>query len=426
MPLDGASDNGAATLPEPRIDVNVRRSLHLLLAVATVTVVAAPASAIQLHESEDGDITFDFSGYAQPYVRWVDNPCTYNAAGECTESQVPDGFGLTRARVGFEGDYAERGSFKIELRTIPNVELLTARLRFEPTDWLSVIVGRFKVPFSRQELTSESRLQLIDRAAIIKATPGRQLGAALEVQTGFGALDDDFFTLSLGIFNGESAKERAPVNNIDENFLYAARLQIAPFGDAPLAEGDVRPVGERRNPVLDVGTNVTLETRGPNNGDYDQTNVGADLLFYWQGFSLYTEAFYRRRDYVDEDANPNFEGFGYNAQLGYFIPAPYVRERLEIVARVEEWDPERAIDPAREADLRPTSAGNGPANSGGEQAVRNYSGGINWYFSGHDLKLQANYTHRDQLENTQLSASSADVPLDVDDDTFYLQLTYRF
>ena len=93
---------------------------------------------------------------------------------------------------------------------------------------------------------------------------------------------------------------------------------------------------------------------------------------------------------------------------------------------MQEWDPKRPVDAAGEEELRPTSAGNGPAQPDGEQAARTYVGGINWYFAGHDLKLQANYTHYDQLENTVLSANSAAVPLDVDDDTFYLQLTYRF
>lgn len=406
--------------------MNARRLVPFALALASLVGIARPADAIQLYESDDGQITFDFSGYAQPYIRWVDNPCSYSADGTCTETIVPDGFGLTRARVGFEGDYADRGSFKLELRTVPNVELLEARFRFDPLPWLGITAGRFKVPFSRQELTSESRLQLIDRAAFIKATPGRQLGLALEIQTGFGTIHDEFLTISAGIFNGESAKERAPINNIDENFLYAARVELAPFAAMPHAEGDVRSMEDRRDPAVVFGGSWSQETRGENNGDYQQRNVGGDLLFAWHGVSLYGEVFRMDRNYVDDEANPDFHGFGYNAQLGFFIPAPYVEERLELVGRVEEWDPQRARDADREAELRPTSAGNGPAQSSGNQAVRNYAAGINWYFRGHDLKLQANYTHRDQLENTVQSAGSADIPLDVDDDTFFLQLTYRF
>lgn len=401
---------------------------HLaLLATAAIELSLAPAAdALDFYESDDGEISLSLAGYAQPYFRWVDNPCSYAADGTCTETRVPDGFGLTRARLGFEGDYANQGSFKLQLRTVPNVELLEARLDFEPLPWLTITAGRFKVPFSRQELTSESRLQFVDRAAFIKATPGRQLGVAFEVNTGFGALEDDFLTVSAGMFNGESAKERAPINNIDEDFLYAARIQVAPMGDAPMAEGDLRPLGERHEPQMVVGGSWSRETRGEDNGDYDQQNVGGDLLFLWHGLSLYGEIFRMDRDYVDDDLNLDYAAFGYNVQLGFFIPATYVEEHLELVTRVEEYDPQRARNDDRADELRPTAAGNGPAQRNGSQAVRAYAGGVNWYFFEHDLKLQALYTHYDQLENTVLSASSAEVPLDVDDDTFFLQLTYRF
>lgn len=405
--------------------IDTRLAAFALVVVPALIGTASPAHAIDIYESDDGEISFAFTGYVQPYLRWVDNPCSYNDEGECTESLKPDGFGLTRARLGFEGDYAERGSFKLELDTVPNVELLEARLRFEPLPWMAITAGRFKVPFSRQELTSESRLQLIDRAALIRATPGRQLGVELELSTGFGRLEDDFLTIAGGIFNGESAKERAPINNIDENFLYAARIEIAPFGNPAFAEGDLRAPADRAEPQLVFGGSWSTETRGENNGDYEQRNLGGDVVFRWHGLSLYGEIFRMDRNYVDA-ANADFAGFGYNTQLGFFIPARYVDERLEIVARVQEWDPKRPVDAAGEEELRPTSAGNGPAQPDGEQAARAYVGGINWYFAGHDLKLQANYTHYDQLENTVLSASSAAVPLDVDDDTFYLQLTYRF
>lgn len=410
----------------------------LAAALAAICVLPASAGAIDLYESEDDDIRFSFEGYAQPYFRWVDDPCVWQSNDEgnfeCERSETPDGFGLTRARVGFSGDYGRLGSFKLELRTVPNVEVLTARLRFEPTDWLTITAGRFKVPFSHQELTSESRLQLIDRAALISGTPGRQLGVSAAVETGFGTLDDDFLRIEAGVFNGESAKERAPVNNIDEDFLFAARMELAPFGRPTAGEGDLRAPTYRDRPSLTVGGSWSYVTDGQNN--FDQRNVGGDLSFAYQGASFYGEVFRRDRDYVDDESNADRHGFGWNLQAGFFIPAPYVRERLELAVRVEQWDPEIAREADRAQDLLPTSAGTGPVNSSGTTARRNVVGGINWYFAGHDLKLQANYTHRTELEDWAGSdANPTDdedgdvrdgVPRQVDDDTFVLQLTYRF
>lgn len=398
-----------------------------LLAAAGATAIAlfAPAAhAIDVYESDEA--TFGVEGYIQPYFRWVENPCTYPEPGRCDAREVPDGFGLTRARLAVTGDFRQRGSFKLELRTVPNASLLTARVDFDPLPWLHLTIGRFRVPFSRQELTSESRLQLIDRAALIRGTPGRQLGFAVQTQFGFGEAPDDLITLSGGIFNGESAKEQAPVNNIDEDFLFAARLEIAPWGQPSFAEGDLRSPEDRRVPQLSIGANWTYNTAGESAGDFEHRNIGADIAFWWQGLSLYGEVYRADRDFTDDDLNTDYNAFGWNVQAGYFIPAPYVRERLEVVGRVEEYDPQRAHDPDRAIELRPFNSGTGPANSNGTQASRNYVAGLNWYFFEHDLKLQVNYTHRQGLENTNESADNPDVPLDVNDDTIFAQLTFRF
>jgi hypothetical protein len=408
------------------------RILSLVLACA-IGLIAAPAVAIDLFESEDGQTRFAFTGYAQPYYRLVDNPCSYSNEGECTRSTVGDGFGLTRARIAFEGQHG-RSDFKVEIRTIPNVELLELRLRFDITDGFLVTAGRFRVPFSRQELTSESRLQLIDRAALIKGTPGRQLGLGITLSSDVlrsTRLPDDLIRLDAGVFNGESAKERAPVNNIDENFLYAARLAVNPFGGFAFSEADVRDPDERHRPLLSIAGSTTWERRGEGNGNYRQQNLGADLSFRWHGFSFYTEYFRYTRNFDDDVRNADYIASGYNVQAGWFIPAPYVRERLEIAGRVQEWDPQTAADPARADELLSSTAGSGPARGGEDtststQAHRDYVLGLNWYFRGHDLKLQANYTWRTEIEDFVNSRGNAAIPRDVDDNTFFLQLTYRF
>ncbi len=390
------------------------------------------AVALDVYESEDGSTRFYVAGYVQPYVRWVENPCTYSTTSlppdPCTENVVPDGFGLTRARIGLGVSREGLGALYVELRTVPNVELLEARLDFEPFEGFQVSAGRFRVPFSQQELTSESRLQLIDRASLISSTPGRQLGVALSYETGFGidGLAPDMLGVSVGVFNGESAKERAPINNIDEDFLYGARLRVSPWGAPPLAEGDLRPAGEREQLVMSLGASWTLETRGPENGDYRQQRLGADLLAAWQGVFVYGEYYRFDLDYARDETSVDHRGEGWNVQAGVMVPAPYLREHLEVAGRVEYWDPQTARDAERERELLSPVAGSGPARPGGStQATRSYVAGVNWYFTGHDLKLQANYTHREGAEPWELSAENPEVPAEVGDDTFFLQLTYR-
>ena len=403
---------------------------------AVALLLPTNANAIEVFQGEEEGTYFEFRGYAQPYFRWVDNPCFSGETGDdCDASQIPDGFGLTRARIGFGGGYDGYGEYYLELRTIPNVELLEARLMFPHSDWFEARVGRFKVPFSAQELTSESRLQLIDRANFIKLTPGRQLGMTLSIDSDLfrRGLPEDMLQLSVGIFNGESAKERAPVNNIDEDFLFSARGRISPFGAPPAAEGDLRTLGERDEFLISLGLSWSMERRGQQNGDYIQRNLSADLWTAWQGIFVYAELFRMDRDFripdgaTSDEVDPDRYGFGWNVQGGFFIPVDYLEEHLELAGRVEYFDPETAVDEDRASELVPQVAGSGPARpSGATQAHTNYVAGINWYFRGHDLKLQANYTHRDEAEDFAGSVDNPDVSEDVDDDSFFLQLTYRF
>jgi len=410
--------------------VNHRPVKPLLLAAA-IAALPASAHAIDLYESDDGEISFGIGGYTQPYFRVVQNPCNWSSAAEpaCSRVVVPDGFGLSRARLVFEGDYAERGSFKLELRTIPNVELLEMQVSFEPLEWLRIDVGRYKVQFSRQDLTSESRLQF-DRSDFSRAMPGRQLGMSATATFGPSAVDD-LIMVSAGLFNGESDSDRAPVNNIDEAFLVAGRLEVAPFGRPRYAEGDLRSAEDRRTPSLVVGAGAAYSERSPENDNFRQQSMGADVMFMVHGISVYAEGFRYDRDYRDDLLNADKFGQGAVAQVGVFVPAPYLREHLEVAGRVQAWDPDVARDPDRDEELVAQSAGSGAANPSGTQGRVAYSGGLNWYFFGHDLKLQLNYTRRVETEDYARSATSepgvvGSVTKQIDDDSFLAQLTMRF
>ncbi|MCB9508402.1 MAG: hypothetical protein H6697_12165 [Myxococcales bacterium] len=235
--------------------------------------------------------------------------------------------------------------------------------------------------------------------------------------------------LSAGLFNGESDNERAPVNNIDSNFLGAARLEIAPLGLPPNEEGDLRDAAARRHLALVLGGAMTYETRAPESDNYRQQNMAGDLTVKWHGVSLFGEFFRYDRDYNDDVANADKHGVGVTTQLGVFIPAPYLREHLELVARYQIWDPDTARDADRAPELVPTTGGSGPANTSSTQGRTSLDAGANWYFFGHDLKLQFFYTHRHETEGYARSLSTApgvgSVTDQVHDDSFIAQLSMR-
>jgi hypothetical protein len=404
----------------------------LALASATLVCSAAPAAAIEIFESEDENTRVALTGFFQPYYQFVQDLCVETidpATGEtqCTGSnrQATSGFGMTRGRLGVEGDVFGFSSFKFEIESIPQLVLLEAQMNTRIVPGLTWRIGRYRIPYSGQELVSESRLAM-DRAEIIRATPGRQLGTSLrfELAEFVDALPSGFLNFEFGVFNGESDKARQPVNNIDDAYLYGGRLEISPFG-APSSrlEGDLRPWDERSRPILHVGGGFASNV--DQTANFEESVFGGDLTLRWYGAFLYGEYMRRNRNFRVADSGVDQFAEGWNVQAGLMIPAPYLRNHLEVVARVEYFDPESAAREEDEDSIVPRGPGGGPATQLRLQGQYNYVAGLNWYFRGHDFKIQANYTHRVASEDWSGSLDDR-IDRDDSDDTFLAQVTYRF
>ncbi|MCO5165957.1 MAG: OprO/OprP family phosphate-selective porin [Planctomycetes bacterium] len=242
---------------------------------------------------------------------------------------------------------------------------------------LNVRVGQMKVPFNPQRVTSSSALQLVDRSIV-------QNELNLDRDVGVQVFSDDLFGLggvlgyALGVFGGDGRNRLSDAGGV----LLVARVQLTPFGRFDdLVEADL---ARSPDPRLALGAAVahnanTNRERSTFGGTYasrertDQTHVVTDLHLKWMGFSLRSEALLREA--ADEVLTGTVGGatvtertrsaWGYFAQAGYLVT-----DEVEVVAR---W-----------GELRPL----------GRSAVRlqrETGGGINWYVSGHDLKLQADY-----------------------------------
>lgn len=390
--------------------------MRRLLVPALALLLPAPAGAFKLYDDPETGRSFEVSGYLQPFYRWV---------ADDDDGEVPDGFGLARVRFGFSGRPFERTRFKFEARVDSQVALLDAYGTFDLAEPLQLTVGRFKVSFSRQELVSSSRLQLVSRAPFVADVPSRQLGVELGYASDLwtGTLPADFLRLNAGVFNSRSTGQ-APGG--DAEFLVAGRLELNPFGAVPMMEGDLRSAEKRAKLLVSLAANVTWEENAETVDDADQgftrLRLGGDLTAAWHGAFLYAETYHYSSDFDDL---PDRTGFGWSVQGGFFVPAPYLREHLELAGRVASWDPAEADDAADDAAFLAGAPGAGPGRAG-EQAHREYVAGVNWYFHGHDLKLQTAYTHRQATEEWAESAGDGDAPRDVADDSFFVQATLRY
>jgi phosphate-selective porin OprO/OprP len=267
--------------------------------------------------------------------------------------------------------------------TIRRNPLRDARIELDRLRDFNVWMGQFKVPFSRQRRVSSSNLNMVDRSL---ANSEFNLDRDIGVQAwsndlgGIGKL-----AYYLGVFMGEG---RNSFQSKDAGLLYVARFEVTPFGKFDdYVEGDLERM---KRPGLSIGAAYAFHDRahairglgGNPPADGGTTNFHhftTDLMFKWRGISLHS-AFHLRHGFaringglLDPDdmpipTAPARSGIGVLNQLGWLVP----KIPLEFVAR---YSVVRNIYGAQSSQPNADEAG----------------AGVNYYFVGHNLKLQLAY-----------------------------------
>jgi hypothetical protein len=357
-------------------------------AALVASTLAAPAAAdVTVFEAPSvGDFQLDMYGWIQPRFTWQQNDT------RPTENFEPNAaFTLNRLRL---GTIARTGPWA-EARVEADYSGVTPKLIdgyvtlspiHEKAASLNLTAGYFRVPISRQNLLPSVGYQLADIAYFVNPAflIDRDLGAKLWTE-----LFDKRVRLEIGIWDSNSAGPGQQTST-DPTFLYGARLEISPFGPAPRFEGDLRPLGMQHRPIVSLGLSGMLDKR--DSIGYYQKWAGADLAAYWEGASLYGEFFYHVSTGYAPNNNPPITQLGWNIQAGYFPPIPWVREHLEVVARVQFFDPytQQTAPEAGTTQLSQTNP---------EQGYMGYVFGLNYFLNHkHTLKVQASYEIRDQTK----------------------------
>src|SRR5438445_6550024 len=147
---------------------------------------------------------------------------------------LKDRFRLRRARINLMGDFAENFDFKIEGEFENSDGISSGRTAFSATDifinWhqfpeAQIKVGQWKAPFGLEQITSDTKLFIIERSLPTGAlTPERQIGAQIwgKPFTNIWPEQKDLLTYYAGIFNGNG---RNTTNNDNNNFMYVGRLE---------------------------------------------------------------------------------------------------------------------------------------------------------------------------------------------------------
>lgn len=322
-------------------------------------------------------------------------------------------FFLRRFRLKAKGEAFNLAKYYAEIRFDntrrsgfdQTVEVESAWLDFPLLPQLALMAGQYDVPFSRNLLTSDSKLLLMDRSLITDHLSslglvdntiglwahGRPFGGHFEYA--LGIFDNRVFELAGGSSTGtgtfRESDEVMPAGRIVFNLLDPA---TAPYGFADywasyLGEGQRLAIGlngaylgsaRERNVVNGVIVNET---------EFDLYGVGADVFFNTGPFTF--EAEYDRFKQAMNQVGPNdIEGEGWFAQAGYLF-----HRWFELAVRYQELD--------RNLDV----SGN---------RSRWTTVGFNTYLRDHNLKVQTEYTIKDEQAN------------DLDDDIVQVQLQFDY
>lgn len=268
--------------------------------------------------------------------------------------------------------------------------------------------GQMRVPISRQNMLSDSRLSFVDKAQLAtilsQTDPKIERDLGVRITAAPPKLPVKVFA---GVFNGEGKNQ---VENINESYLYAARVEISPWGrDNALAESAFG------------GTQLTLglsyahdKLTSIGNGHELVTYLGADVFASYKGLSASYEYLQAKHDYESPVDGamlpPTYLANGWVAQAAYLLPVklpPFKQSRIEIAARVEEID---------RNDTVPIVAIGDPA-----QSVREYTGVLSYYLRMHSLKAQLAVSHFQEIEDRTAAGTDAAY----DNDQLLLQVTYR-
>ena len=309
---------------------------------------------------------------ARVQVRWTgedreDYDSDTIGAGKGEADGFASGFDVARMRLSLKGGmwkpwlkYEFQYEFARTSGTSSN-KIKDAYLEFETTKATALKLGQYKVPFSLQQLTSSGRQELVDRAITDgKFDPGRDIGLSF-----WGTAAGKKFGYQVGLFNGGGEGNLQD----DSAYMYVGRVVWDPLGEFKPFESDLDAPDAK--PALHFGLAYRtgepgkgLASAGVFDGADDQTAWTLEAAF--RGYGLFALGSYFQM--TDELSNPlpdrDVDSRGYNLQVGYMI----VPKTFEIALRYALVEPDTDVDDAEVDELRL---------------------GFNYFFAGHNLKLQA-------------------------------------
>ncbi|WP_270570408.1 porin [Bacteroides eggerthii] len=362
--------------------------------------------------SKKGDFVF------KPYLlvqtsanlNWYDDEGLDKAYNQ--DNFANSGFSVPYAVLGFTGKAFGKVSFNLSINAAASGGALLQQAWFDVQfkKQLALRVGKFKTPFSHAYLTTLGETLLpqlpvsltspvIMPYSLNAVTPNMATGFDLGVE--LHGLIGEKFGYEVGLFNGTGISVNTASKTISDDWhipslLYAGRLTYMPKGVMPSTQGNPNRLHEDKM-LFGLSGSVNVESENESTNDM---RVGLEFAMLKNKLYLAAEAYYMnvgftKRQKIDE----TYHYLGGYVQGGYFV-AP----RVQVAARYDFFN----------------------RNGTGDDGFLNMPAvGMNYFFKGCNLKLQAMYQYAARWgHDTQLDRDNDNLGLATHSATVLLQYTF--
>jgi len=250
----------------------------------------------------------------------------------------------------------------------PTIGFENAWLEYSLVRNLALRGGQYDVPFSRNALTSDSKLLFIDRSLIKDQLTSFGFADNTVGLLGHGRPLKGRFEYSAGIFNNEKFRKFRPPGAGRSDYLMPAGRLVYHFLDRAPQGGyaDYQSSYLGKGKRLSIGANSAYLRKAHDTvNEFNLVGWGTDVFFSKGPFSAEAEYDQLRKNLI---GNPDIHMDGWYAQAGYLV-----KGRVEFAARHQQLDPNASVS---NNQLRWTTVGS------------------NIYFLKHNVKLQLDYTFR--------------------------------
>lgn len=311
---------------------------------------------------------FQIAGYGQFRYQYFEADRMPNASGVSKS----DGFDVRRVYLDVKGNLSPYWGYRFQVDFASSPKLIDAYADLKLKDYLNLTIGQQLIPFSIDNLTSNTKGDFIDRSQatepftaragdVVGNQNGRDIGVVASgnlFKHGNRFLAD----YKIGLFNGQGIN----VSDNNETKDLVARFVVHPIAGLDLGASYLNGKGNYKVGAATVPTNQ------------DRSRIGYELNYEYKGFSA-------RGEYIT-GKDGQTDKAGYYAQAGYYL----IPQALQVVGKYDVYDPNTDID---------------------DNALTNYVFGVNYTFNPF-ARLQASYTIRNE-EGTGIDNNVAAIQLQV-------------